>query len=74
MYKRQAIGALFKVITILSVAVTPVYQIVLIVLSILTMTVGNVTAMKQKNIKRMMAYSGISHAGFMMMTLLARCV
>lgn len=69
--KVAAIGALFKVVTILSVAVTPVYQIVLIVLSILTMTVGNVTAMKQKNIKRMMAYSGISHAGFMMMTLLA---
>ncbi|NDV77797.1 NADH-quinone oxidoreductase subunit N [Dysgonomonas sp. 511] len=69
--KVAAIAALFKVISILSVAVTPSYQIVLIVLSILTMTVGNLTAMKQRNIKRMMAYSGISHAGFMMMTLLA---
>jgi NADH-quinone oxidoreductase subunit N len=69
--KVAAIGALFKVVTILAAAITPAYQIVLIVLSILTMTVGNVTAMRQKNIKRMMAYSGISHAGFMMMTLLA---
>ncbi len=69
--KVAAIGALYKVVTILTVAVTPTYQVVLIVLSILTMTVGNITALKQKNIKRMMAYSGISHAGFMMMTLLA---
>lgn len=68
--KVAAIGALFKIITILAVAVTPAFQIALVVLSILTMSVGNITAMKQTNIKRMMAYSGISHAGFMMMTFL----
>ncbi|MDU1889180.1 MAG: NADH-quinone oxidoreductase subunit N [Dysgonomonas sp.] len=68
--KVAAIGALFKLITILSVAVTPAFQIALVVLSILTMSIGNITAMKQTNIKRMMAYSGISHAGFMMMTFL----
>ncbi|MBD8389859.1 NADH-quinone oxidoreductase subunit N [Dysgonomonas sp. BGC7] len=69
--KVAAIGALFKIVSILSVAVTPTYQTLLVVLSILTMIVGNITALRQKNIKRMMAYSGISHAGFMMMTLLA---
>jgi NADH-quinone oxidoreductase subunit N len=69
--KVAAIGALFKVVTVLAAAVTPAYQIVLVVLSILTMTAGNITALRQRNIKRMMAYSGISHAGFMMMTLLA---
>lgn len=66
-----AIGAMYKVITLLSGGITPAYQIMLIVLSILTMTVGNVTALRQYNLKRMMAYSGISHTGFMMMTLLA---
>lgn len=69
--KVAAIGALYKIVSILAAGITPAYQIALIVLSILTMTVGNITAMKQSNIKRMMAYSGISHAGFMMMTLLA---
>lgn len=69
--KVAAIGALFKLMTVLAVAITPVYQTILVVLSILTMSVGNITAMKQRNIKRMMAYSGISHAGFMMMTFLA---
>lgn len=35
------------------------------------MFVANLTALRQKNIKRMMAFSGITHAGFMMMSLLA---
>lgn len=41
------------------------------VLIIGTMFVGNIMALKQKNIKRLLAYSGISHAGFMMFTLLS---
>lgn len=36
-------------------------------LVILTLVVGNVAALAQKNIKRMFAYSSISHAGFIMM-------
>jgi NADH-quinone oxidoreductase subunit N len=35
-----------------------------------SMTVGNM-ALRQVNVKRMLAYSGISHAGFMLMTLLS---
>jgi NADH-quinone oxidoreductase subunit N len=34
------------------------------VIAILTMTVGNVIALSQKNIKRMLAYSSIAHAGY----------
>jgi NADH-quinone oxidoreductase subunit N len=36
-------------------------------LSALTMTVGNLLALPQRNIKRMLAYSSISHAGFLLM-------
>ncbi len=36
------------------------------VIAILTMTVGNVMALKQNNIKRMLAYSSIAHAGYVM--------
>jgi len=43
----------------------------LIIVSILSMIVGNVMALRQVNVKRMLAYSGISHAGFMLMSLLA---
>lgn len=42
---------------------------VLLLLSMLTMTVGNLCALNQRNVKRMLAYSGIAHAGYMMMGL-----
>jgi len=34
------------------------------VLAVVTMTVGNLTALSQRNIKRMLAYSSIAHAGY----------
>lgn len=40
-----------------------------IVLSILTMTIGNVAALWQKNLRRLMAYSSIAHAGYMLIGL-----
>jgi NADH-quinone oxidoreductase subunit N len=42
---------------------------VLLFVSMLTMTVGNLSALIQKNLKRMLAYSGIAHAGYMLMGL-----
>ena len=39
---------------------------ILWVLAILTMTLGNIAALRQKNIKRMLAYSSISHAGYIL--------
>ncbi|MBI5167702.1 MAG: NADH-quinone oxidoreductase subunit N [candidate division NC10 bacterium] len=41
------------------------------VLSVLTMTVGNVVAIAQKNIKRMLAYSSIAHVGYLLIGLVA---
>ena len=37
------------------------------VLSAVTMTVGNLVAVKQDNVKRLLAYSSIAHAGYMLM-------
>lgn len=42
----------------------------LIVISVLTMTVGNLVALAQTNIKRMLAYSSIAHAGYLFIALL----
>ena len=42
---------------------------VLLFVSMITMTVGNLCALNQRNLKRMLAYSGIAHAGYMMMGL-----
>jgi len=43
----------------------------LAVLAALTMTLGNLVAMTQKNIKRLLAYSSIAHAGYAMIGLAA---
>lgn len=41
-----------------------------VVVAIVTMLVGNMIALRQHNIKRMMAYSSIGHTGFLLMALL----
>jgi len=42
------------------------------VLSALSMTVGNLAALRQRNIKRMLAYSSIAHAGYILMAVASR--
>lgn len=42
---------------------------VLLVLIVLTLCIGNITALYQKNFKRMLAYSSISHAGYLLFAL-----
>ncbi len=43
------------------------WQIILVVLAALTMTVGNLVALAQHNIKRMLAYSSVGHVGYLLM-------
>lgn len=43
------------------------WHFVLAVLAVLTMTLGNLVALWQSNMKRMLAYSSIAHAGYMLM-------
>ncbi len=43
----------------------------LVFVSILSLTVGNLAAISQTNVKRLLAYSGISHAGYMLLGLVA---
>lgn len=47
------------------------WQDILIIMSVLSMAVGNVIAIAQANIKRMLAYSTISHVGFLLLGILA---
>ena len=43
------------------------WQIILVILAALTMTVGNLVALAQQNIKRMLAYSSIGQVGYLLM-------
>ena len=45
------------------------WQPMLIILAVLSMAIGNLTALMQTNIKRMLAYSSISHMGFVLLAL-----
>ncbi len=47
------------------------YTMILTGLAVLTMAVGNLAAIAQRNIKRMLAYSTIGHVGFIMLGLIA---
>ena len=47
------------------------WQQMVIVLSVLSLAVGNIIAIAQSNIKRMLAYSTISHVGFILLGILA---
>jgi NADH-quinone oxidoreductase subunit N len=50
------------------------WQMMLIILSVLSMAVGNFAAIAQTNLKRMLAYSAISHMGFMLLGLVTGVV
>jgi NADH-quinone oxidoreductase subunit N len=47
------------------------WWLLLAVIAVLTMSVGNLVALAQNNIKRMLAYSSIAHTGYLMLGLLA---
>ena len=43
------------------------------ILAILTMTLGNVLALLQDNVRRMLAYSGVAHGGYMLIGVVVAC-
>lgn len=70
--KLAGIVAIFKIISLTGWATTEgaLFWILWIV-AVLSMTIGNVLALRQTNIKRMLAYSGIAHSGYMLVGILA---
>jgi NADH-quinone oxidoreductase subunit N len=69
--KAAAFAALIRVLTVALRGSQPDWSALLWALAALTMTVGNVVALAQSNLKRMLAYSSIAHVGYMLMGLVA---
>lgn len=46
-------------------------RMVIAVISAITMLIGNISALVQKNVKRMLAYSSVAHAGYLLMGIVA---
>jgi proton-translocating NADH-quinone oxidoreductase chain N len=70
-----SIGAGFGVLVRVMVTALPDFQLdwsaLIAGLSIMSMTLGNMVAISQKNIKRMLAYSGIAQAGYILIGLVS---
>lgn len=64
--KAAAFAALIRVAMLVFPGSQPVMWKVLWILAVLTMTVGNLSALAQDNIKRILAYSSIAHAGYIL--------
>ena len=65
-------SAFASLILVLYYALPPErWSMVLAVLAVLTMVIGNVLALSQANVKRMLAYSSIAHAGYVLVGLAA---
>jgi len=69
--KAVAIGVLIKILYLAFAQMSGQWQQALIVLSILTVIVGNFAALVQVSVKRMLAYSSIAHAGYLLMGVVA---
>lgn len=69
--KVVAMATLYKLLSVMNADISEAFKMVVVVLSMASMTVGNIMALRQTNVKRMLAFSGVSHAGLMLMTLLS---
>jgi NADH-quinone oxidoreductase subunit N len=71
--KAVAVAALFRVLA-LGFGAAPLQTVwsgALSAIAVLTMTLANLAALPQRNLKRMLAYSSIAHAGYMLLGVLA---
>ncbi len=69
--KAAAFAALIRVLLVVFPGVSPGVGKALWVLAVLTMTVGNLSAIPQDNVKRILAYSSIAHAGYILVGMVA---
>ncbi len=65
--KKMGIVAAFKVFIVALIALKVEWQIAFAVLAVVTMTLGNVAALSQTSVKRMLAYSSLAQAGYITM-------
>jgi len=65
--KKMGIVAALKVFVVALIALQADWQIAFAILAVVTMTYGNVVALNQTSVKRMLAYSSLAQAGYITM-------
>src|SRR5947207_8687054 len=69
--KAASFAMMLRVFLVAIVPLQAQWVPILAAVSIMTMTIGNVAAITQSNLKRLLAYSSISHAGYVLLGLIA---
>ena len=67
--KKAGFAAALRVVVMGAVALSLDWTFALGIIAVMTMTVGNIAAVMQKNLARMLAYSSIGHAGYILIGL-----
>ncbi len=70
--KAAAFAAFFRVFAEAFPEMSSSWEMLLSIIAVLSMFVGNLGAIMQTNIKRMLAFSSISHAGYILMAVIAK--
>ena len=69
--KTAGFAAFLRLFTACFAPVADFWTPVLLVIAIITLFIGNITALYQQSFKRMLAYSSISHAGYLLFAIVA---
>jgi len=69
--KIAVMAALLRILGVGFESARPEWTVILWWLAVLTMVVGNVLALVQRDVKRLLAYSAIAHAGYLLVALVA---
>lgn len=69
--KAAGFAILARFLLIVGPSLVPQWQMILAILATLTMFVGNLLAIRQTSLKRMLAYSSIAHAGYLLIGVVA---
>ena len=69
--KGAVFAVLLRIFTSINIHERPALLLIMSAVAVASMFVGNLLALKQNNVKRILAYSSISHLGYLLVTLLA---
>ena len=70
--KAAVFAAFYRVFAETFPELSPSWELLLSIVAVLSMFVGNLGAIMQTNIKRMLAFSSVSHAGYILMAIIAK--
>jgi NADH-quinone oxidoreductase subunit N len=69
--KAASFAMMIRIFMVAIYPLRPQWVTIVAAVSVMTMTIGNIAAMTQSNVKRLLAYSSISHAGYLLIGFVA---